>query len=225
MDRKKIYSIASLALFVLFMGAGTVVIWKFMKDFGGNPELFKQALEGFGEGRAAFVFLVLQVLQIVFPILPGELLELGAGYVFGPFIGLLLCEIGVLIASVPIFLLSKKFGAGLIENIFSPEKIRTLKFLDKEKNPVPIIFWLFFIPGTPKDLLTYFVGLTPIKARQFIPITLFARIPSILTSTLVGAGIGDGKIGLSIAIYAVTGLCSLFGIMFYSRYTKKRTVE
>lgn len=220
--RKKTHSIISLILFLLFMAAGTAFLWSFISDFSANPELFKEAVDAYGEGNNAVIFIIMQVLQIIFPILPGEVIEVGAGYVFGPFIGLLLCELGILLASVPVFFISRKFGNRIVGDIFSSDKIKSLLFLKNERRVTLIVFLLFFIPGTPKDLLTYFVGLTPIKPLHFILITLFARIPSILTSTLAGASMGSGQSSQAITIYAITAVISVIGMIVYSIYTKRK---
>ena len=49
-----------------------------------------------------------------------------------------------------------------------------------------LTFVLMTIPGTPKDLLTYFVGLTDMKLGTFLLISLVGRLPSVLSSTVGG---------------------------------------
>ena len=85
-----------------------------------------------------------------------------------------------------------------------------------------LIFFLFFIPGTPKDLLTYFVGLTDIKLGSFLIISLIARIPSVLSSTFGGHLLGVGKYWDAILLYAITGAVSLIGLMVYNKIIKRK---
>lgn len=66
-----------------------------------------------------------------------------------------------------------------------------LLFLKKEKNLELIIFIIFFIPGTPKDLLTYIAPFTRIKLKTFLLLTTFARIPSVITSTIGGNALSN----------------------------------
>ena len=85
-----------------------------------------------------------------------------------------------------------------------------------------MIFLLFFIPGTPKDLLTYFVGLTDIRLKTFLLLSMVARIPSVITSTFGGHLLGQEKYTGAVALYAITGLMSLLGMVGYNNYLKKK---
>ena len=83
----------------------------------------------------------------------------------------------------------------------------------------------FFIPGTPKDLLTYFVGLTEIKLGTFLAISMVARIPSVVTSTFGGHLLGEGKYITAVVVYAVTAFVSLLGLLGYNAWMKKRKTQ
>ena len=81
-----------------------------------------------------------------------------------------------------------------------------------------ILFIVFFIPGTPKDLLTYFAPLTPIPLWRFVVLTTIARIPSIVSSTIAGSAVLSSEYSLVILIYAITGLLAIGGIVLYNHY-------
>ena len=129
---------------------------------------------------------------------------------------------GVLVMSTLIFLLTRRFGTRLVEVFVSREKINELRFLNTEQKRNTLIFLLFFIPGTPKDLLTYFVGLTDIRLRTFLLLSMVARIPSVLSSTFGGHLLGEERYIGAVILYGVTGLLSLLGLMGYNRYLKKK---
>ena len=101
------------------------------------------------------------------------------------------------------------------------EKIESFRFLRDSARRNTIVFLLFFIPGTPKDVLTYFVGLTPMRLGEWLLITSVARVPSVLSSTFVGAAAGRSDWRTAIIVYAVTGAVSAAGAIFYRYYTKK----
>ena len=84
------------------------------------------------------------------------------------------------------------------------------------------MFILFLIPGTPKDLLTYFVGLTDIRFATFMAISLVARIPSVLTSTIGGDLLGKGEIWGAVWLYGITAVVSLGGIIAYNALLKHK---
>ena len=105
------------------------------------------------------------------------------------------------------------------------EKINKLKFIESEEKLNRLTFILFFIPGTPKDLLTYFVGLTRMTLKDFLAITLFARIPSVVSSTIGGNFIGDEKYMEAVILFVVTGIVSVLGIKIYNSIVKKVEVK
>ena len=80
---------------------------------------------------------------------------------------------------------------------------------------------IFAIPGTPKDFLTYIIGLTHISIPMYILLTFFARIPSVITSTFMGASIGDGKLMQAVIILSVTAVISGIGYLVYQGIQKK----
>ena len=97
----------------------------------------------------------IMALQVVIAIIPGEAVEIGAGYAFGAIPGMFLCLAGAAVGSVIIYGLTKSFGIRMVEAFISREKLQSLKFLQNTKKLNLLIFILFFIPGTPKDPVSY----------------------------------------------------------------------
>lgn len=84
------------------------------------------------------------------------------------------------------------------------DKLENSKWFSDEKKVDTVLFLLFFIPGTPKDLLVYIGGLLPIKPLRFLLISTFARFPSIISSTIAGSNLVTGN-WLAIALsYGIT---------------------
>ena len=218
---KKIITIASIAVMIAFFAATAWFVGRPMLQFVKEPEQFREWVNAHGfVGKLAFIGM--QVLQVVVAIIPGEPLEIGAGYAFGVFGGLLLCLIGVFIGGALIFAFTRFFGMKAVEAFFPKEKIESLKFLQNEKRLELIAFILFFIPGTPKDLLSYVGGLTPIKWHRWLLITTLARIPSIITSVIAGNALGVKDYTLAIIVSAATVAVSAVGLLIYGVITKKR---
>ena len=223
--RRRIVSIISILLFVglfvfLFFAVGKPLI-----QFVEEPEQFRAWLDSYGVwGRV--IFLGMTLLQILIGIIPGEPLEIGAGYAFGIWEGFLLCELGILIGSALIWCFSRYLGIKAVEAFYSREKLNELKFLKNTQKLNITAFILFFIPGTPKDMLTYVLGLTPMKLSTCLFITTVARIPSVITSVIGGSALGEQRYWLAVIVFAVTGLVSLGGILFYKKkFGKKETPE
>ena len=165
--KRKLLAGISAAVVVTLVLLVTWFLWRWLASF--SQEGLRDYIRSFG-AAGWLVFLALQVLQVFIALIPGELLESAAGFVFGPVFGTLLCYAGVAIASSLVFVLTRRFGVKLVEVFVSREKINQLRFLNTEKKRNLLIFLAFFIPGTPKDLLTYFVGLTEIKLGTFLAI-------------------------------------------------------
>ncbi len=167
------------------------------------------------------VLLGLQVLQVVVAIIPGEVVEVISGVLYGTIGGYIICTIGVLLSSILVFYTVKKLGKEYVEKVVTSEKLSKFKFLNDTTKLNSIIFLLFFIPGTPKDLLTYVVPLTKVKPLHFFIISTFARIPSIISSTYAGATIDQGNFKMTLIIFAITGIVGLLGIYLNDKIVKK----
>lgn len=219
--QKKIISVLVLVLFLGFSALVAYFIGKPMISLVSEPEKFRAWVESRGNwGR--LIFIGMMVFQVLIALVPGEPLEIGAGYAFGAAEGTILCVIGVTVGSLLVFGLVRRFGMRLVEVFFDTGKIKKLKFLQNEKRLDLITFLVFFLPGTPKDLLTYFVGVTDIKLSKFILIVSVARLPSIITSTVGGSALGIGKYELAVIVFGVTIAASLLGLFIYNRICKHR---
>lgn len=208
-----------------FVAVALLVFWfvgRPMTAFISDPAQFRTWVDSHGfMGRLYFVGMV--VLQVFVAFIPGEPLEISAGYAFGFWEGTALCLVGSVIGSTLVFLFVRTFGVKAMEVFFSREKIGKLKFLrDKRRRNLLMVF-LFLIPGTPKDILTYAAGLTDIRLLRFLILTTPARIPSIVTSTIGGDALGLGNIQLAVIVFAVTLVICGVGFLIYRRISKNET--
>ena len=216
--RRKLLAGISVVVAVILVLLLTWFIWQWLASF--SQEGLRAYIRSFG-AAGWIVFLALQILQVFIALIPGELLESAAGFVFGPLFGTILCYAGIAIASSMVFILTRKFGVKLVEVFVSREKINQLRFLNTAKKRDLLIFLVFFIPGTPKDLLTYFAGLTEIKLGTFLTISMAARIPSVVTSTFGGHLLGEGEYVPAVVIYGATAVISLLGMWGYHMWLKR----
>lgn len=218
--KKKIYLFAIIVA-LIFIGAVGYLVGKPMVEFVREPERFRAWVDSSGfVSRVIFVGMV--VFQLIIALIPGEPLEMGAGYAFGAVEGTILCIIGCVIGSALVFLFVRRFGVKLVEVFFPREKIRSLRFLQDSRRLNLLTFIVFFIPGTPKDLLSYFIGLTDMKLGTWLCITAVARIPSIVTSTVTGDALGLKDYQFALIAFGVTLALSLLGILVYRRLSARR---
>ena len=102
-------------------------------------------------------------------------------------------------------------------------KLEKSKWFKNPKNIEYVLVILFMIPGTPKDLLVYIGGLLPIKPIRFILISTFARFPSIISSTLAGSSIIEGRWVMMLIVYVIPLLIAgiIITIMKFLEKNKK----
>ena len=170
------------------------------------------------------VFVLANMAQIVFAFLPGEPLELGAGYAFGFWEGTLWCLVASALGTAAVMLLVRTFGMRIVGLFFSPEKITSMKWLQDSRRFELLLFLCFLIPGTPKDLLTYVAGLGTSSVGRIVALTTVGRIPSVITSTLAAGAFGDGNYLGAAAIVALTLALAGIGVVAYRKLAFKSVV-
>lgn len=181
-------------------------------------DAFLSQFEGYGQ----WIFVAIRAFQTVIKIIPAEPLEIGSGALYGTWGGLLYCMLGTEIGSLVIILLTKIFGRRIVDLFVPVEKLDSLKFLQSKRKVYLTLFFIYLIPGTPKDVITYVAGVTNISIPKFLIITGIARIPSIITSTIVGANIRAKNYELAIIVFAITGLVGIVSSIIYKKISDKK---
>lgn len=216
-DRRK-KSLAGIGLLVLVVVL-SAVIWKFigkpMVKFTSDPAVFRQWVERNG-WRSRLLFMGMVIFQVVVAAIPGEPFEIAAGYAFGVLEGTILSIAGAAIGSILTFWLVRRFGMKLVRIFFSEEKINSIKFLKTSQKRDFVFLVIYMLPGTPKDLLGYFAGLTDMPFLVYLLICTFGRIPSVITSTIGGNALGSRRYGAAIIVFAVTLAISGIGLAIYN---------
>ena len=221
-NRKLIIQIVIFAVFVL---ASVIITVKLIPFFSGlmqvdSQEKFKEYIASLGIS-GFFVMIGIQILQIVIAFIPGEPVEIIAGIIYGTWGGLLICLLSVFIGSFIVFFAVRRFGYPLVTAFFNEEKLNKFKFLQDTKRLEHLAFLLFFVPGTPKDILTYIAGLTKINPWRFLLISTFARIPSIITSTMAGFSIREGEWLNALIVFLISGALAAGGIFLKEYLVRK----
>lgn len=205
---------------LLLMGALGWYVGRPLIAFASEPEKFRDWVQDKGIwGPALMVGIV--IFQVIFALIPGEPFELAAGYAFGGIYGCVLCLIGTTIGGTIVFFLVHKWGTKFLELYFSKEKIESLRFLQDTPRTRSIAFLLMMIPGTPKDLLSYGMGLTRLTVGEWIFISMVARIPSVITSTVCGSAIGQQRYVLAAAVFLGTTALGLLGLWAYNTFSSR----
>ena len=188
---------------------------------------FKEKVSSSGILGLLMLF-ALQVAQIFLIIIPGEPIEILAGMCYGPIWGTVFITVSAGIISTIIFSLVRKYGKRFVYNFCDKEKVAKIENSKLFKNPNKIemiMFILFLLPGTPKDLLAYTAGLLPINPVKFVLISVFARFPSVISSTLAGANLAVGDWKKSIVMYLSIVFVAIIVILIANKFDKGKLAE
>ncbi len=200
------------------------IIGKPMIEFASEPEKFRLWVNSNGVwGR--IVYIGMMITQIIAAFLPGEPFELVAGYAFGAVEGTILCFLASAMGSCFVLLLVRKFGIKLIRLFFSDQQINSVKFLKSSPKRILLFLIVFALPGTPKDLLCYFAGITDIKLWILMIICTVGRLPAIITSALGGDALGTESYIYAIVILVVTAVISSLGVYLYHKIRQENNKE
>ena len=164
----------------------------------------------------------INIVQVLLAFLPGEPVELASGYAFGFWEGTALCLVASGLATSMIYWATRRWGWKLVGLFFDRSLFDRFSWLKSAKRLELIMFIVFLIPGTPKDFLTYFAGLTNMRFLPVVLISTFGRIPSIVTSTIAASAVGSGNWPLvACTLVASAFLLAVGGLMY--RRLRSRT--
>lgn len=222
--RKKLLAAAGVA------AASGIIIWLWrsvgleMVRFISDPAAFRDWVDLYGSySRLGYLGMV--IFQIVIAFVPGEPFEIAAGYAFGALEGTALCMFAACVGSMLTFALVRRFGMKLVRVFFSEEKINSVCFLKSTPRRDLLFLLIYMIPGTPKDLLGYFAGLTDIRFPVWLIICTVGRLPSVVTSVIGGNALGTENYRIAGIVFAVTLGISVLGLLAYGRICKRKTGE
>ena len=221
---QKTFAWIVIGLVVAAVAAVCVLVGIPMVRFVSEPEQFRVWVDGHGIwGRVVFTAMVF--FQVVVALIPGEPFEIVAGYAFGAVEGTILCMLGATLGSICVFLLVRKYGKRVVGLFFKEEQLEKLTFLKSSAKRELLFMIIFIIPGTPKDLLCYFAGMTDMPFTAWLLICSLGRFPSLITSTIGGDALGTQSYLSAAVVFGVTLLISGLGILVYNKFCQKKTEE
>ena len=206
------------ALAVVLAAAVVVLAWRYGPEvwaWVGSPAAVRALVEA-RPVLARLAIVGVNVAQIVVAVIPGEPVELASGYALGFWEGTLSCLVASAVGSTLVFFAVRRWGKRVVGLFFSPERLDEVAWLKDTARLELVMFLVFLIPGTPKDLLTYAAGLTRMRYRALLPIVTVGRIPSVVTSTFAAAALGAGKWEMTLVALGIGVALALAGGAVYA---------
>jgi len=141
---------------------------------------------------APIVFILLSIIETVIAPIPGQIIGLAGGFVFGWW-GLALNFVATAIGCFIVFYLSRRFGRPLAEKMIKKSSLDKFDDLTREKGSL-VFFLIFLIPGLPNDIICYIAGLTEIPIKRLMLLVLLGRLPSLVMTNFIGAGLSEDSL-------------------------------
>ena len=207
---QRLFQKIAFPLFFAVLFGVLIYLWRPIWSVFSTPESVKLWVNQWGIA-APLIFMGLQIIQVVIFIIPGEVPQIAAGYLFGPWWGTLYSIIGIAAGSAINFLLARILGVPFVQQFFKKEQIERVDRITSSSNAQIGFFLLFLIPGIPKDIFCYAAGLSKMKFLPFLIISLLGRFPGIFGSAYIGGAAADQRWPLVIALSAAAVLLFLAG--------------
>jgi len=217
MEKRNQLLFTKLVLLIIFIG---FIIWLTISYYNriveiiSSPDKFRHLLISY-HSLSILIFIFFQIIVVILAPLPGELLLIAGGYIYGTILGAIYSLVGILLGSIIVFGISKFFGSAIIEFLIGPRRFNRLCSLVNHQKSDLAIFFLYLIPEIPKDILTYIAGLTPIDPLKFIIFSTIARIPCVIGSSYIGANLQQKNYLPVIILLILVGL--LLIVVFLTR--------
>ena len=167
---------------IVFLLAACLYLWK-MGIFSSQEKL-RTFINGFGMA-GGLIFVLIQIIQVVVPIIPGGISCLAGVLMFGGGMGFVYNYIGICIGSVLAFLIAKAYGKPLLRKMFQPNLLEKYENWTQTQNRFAKLFALaIFLPVAPDDFLCYLAGTTNMRLKTFTVIILLGKPCSIAAYSL-----------------------------------------
>lgn len=215
-DRSFIVNATFLALFIGAVVVVTVLYAPQLTRMASDPESFRKYILSHG-GTSALVFILFQVLQVVIAVIPGELVQIAGGYIYGTALGTFYSLVGIMAGYVIVFGIVRLFGYRLVKQVVSEEDLRKFHDLINSNGSEITIFLLFLTPGVPKDILVYIAGLTPVHPLAFFVIVTLARLPAMLGASYIGANLQQRDYTMAIVMSVLAFVLFVLGLLLKDR--------
>lgn len=219
MNLRRALGIVVVVVFILLLIGGSIWLLRRFGHLTGDPTALRQAIAGYG-AWAYVVYTLAYIVQILFAPMPGQVLNIAAGMLFGPAQGILVTWISNAIGGFLAMSISRYMGRRVLE-WFLEDKF--VKFGDyATKHGMPLLIFLALFPTPIGDGLFYLAGLTTVPLRWLTLIITVCRLPGFAIYVLAGdqilkAGVTGWILG-GIGAVAVVLLYLLFGKRFETAF-------
>ena len=223
LNRRVVVKLVLLTMILTTIVIVGIRIAPWLYETSKNPQHLRDYITGYGS-YGFMVYILIQAVQVIIVIIPGDIVMIGAGFIYGIPIGFVLSYLGLMAGSVIVFYISRLFGYELVSRFIPIEKIEKINGILNSTRGTVGLFIICCIPFIPKDILMYVAGLTPINASRLFLVYGLSRIPTTLIWVSVGANAFDKDyVGLGITLAIMLAL--LIIVFFIGKNYHKRELK
>lgn len=176
MTYKRAVNIISMLGLILTAG---FMYWAWKQGILTSQENMQKFIMGFGTA-AGIIFVLIQIIQVVIPVIPGGVSCVAGVIVFGAGMGFVYNYVGICIGSILVFLIAKRYGRALMVKMFDKKLIDKYESWTEKNGRFTKLFALaIFLPVAPDDFLCYLAGTTRMKLKTFTAVILLGKPLSI----------------------------------------------
>ena len=174
-------------LLVVLIGLGFGILWL-------GPQLWpllqdEQALEAWVDSLGwwgPIVLVTINAAQIVIAPIPGYVLQIAAGFLYGPVWGGVWGSLGLLLGSSLAFGLARLYGRPVAEQLVGASRLTRWEQVTRSENTLA---WFVLLTAPTGDLPYFLAGLSRVSYIKILAITLVIRVPSTFVVAAAGAGV------------------------------------
>jgi len=211
---KRIIGITGVVIFISFI---LIISYVVVDKFGNiieNSLKIREVVAGYGMW-AYLVFSLVNIFQIFFAPVPGHIVTVSSGILFGSFRGIIITWVSIIIGGSAVMVFSRFFGHKMIYYLLD-EKAQNFE-MEVTKRGIPFILLLSIFPNPIGDGLFYLAGITNVPLKLLIPLIAFGRLPGIVVSVIVG----DRLFTAGIKGWIIAGVGFLIAVILYIIFGKK----
>jgi uncharacterized membrane protein YdjX (TVP38/TMEM64 family) len=211
--------ILKFSLLVVILVCVPIYIWFFQQDLIRQFSNIDDVKAFFDQYKtfSIFIYIGLQMVQIIISLIPGQALQFVAGLLYGFWFGFLISLVGALAGTIVTYYLARLLGRDALHVLFGKRHIDDYLEKINSKRGYILVFLIYLIPGVPKDLCSYAAGLSNMKLKAFLIISAVGRSPGMMGSLLIGKEIGQGNYSTVIVIGVIAFILFLLGIIYHSK--------
>lgn len=223
--RIRVFKFLLVILLVLFITYSTIELSPLIIKLTNESTREQAKIEIANMGvKGVFIVVLMQIIQIVVAVIPGQPMEIISGMLYGTWGGMIVCLIGIFIGTAIVFYIVRKVGIKFVKVFFKKDSIDKVRKSKIYKNPQKfefLMFLIFCIPLIPKDIFIYLGGISPVRTNRFLTIATIGRIPGLFLTVFAGNRLSEGNIKMVCIITTIIVIIGSLGYYYIQKVQER----